>query len=207
MFKEIFIGKPLSHFHINPIVKAFVVSEMFLWSAWNSTAPIFAIFAVTHIPGGNTEIAASAFSTHLIVRVVFELISGRYLLKTTEKKKFLLTIIGILLVGMSYMGFAFIQTFFSVFLFSGLSGMGFGIASPAKNSLFSTHLDKNKESVEWGMYDAVIFIGMAFSAIAGGFIANKYGFEPLFIIAAAINMLSILPYILYLNTARRRLPS
>ncbi len=180
---------------------------MFLWSAWNSTAPIFAIFAVTHIPGGNTEVAASAFSTHLIVRVVFELMSGRYLLKTTEEKKFFLTIIGILLVGVSYLGFAFIQSFFSVFFFSGLSGMGFGIASPAKNSLFSTHLDKNKESVEWGIYDATIFIGMALAAVIGGFIANKYGFKPLFIIAAIINILSILPYLLYLNVARRALPS
>lgn len=201
MIKEIFIGRKPSDFHMNSIVKAFIISEIFLWSSWNAITPIFAIFAATKIPGGNTEIAASSFSAYLIVRVIFELISGRYLSKSTEARKFTISILGIILISLGYVGFAVTKNVASVFLFYGVIGMGLGIASPAKNSLFSMHLDKNKEVTEWSIYDGFVFMGMAMSAAIGGFVANRYGFSFLFYLIATTNLLSIIPYILY---AKRR---
>lgn len=197
MIKEVFLGRRPSHFHINPIVKAFIISEMFLWSSWNAIIPIFAIFAATKIPGGSTEVAASSFSAYLISRVIFELISGRYLSKSTEMQKFMVTIAGIILMSAGYVGFAMAKDVFSVFVFYGIIGMGLGIATPAKNSLFSMHLDKNKEVEEWSMYDGVVFLGMAMAATIGGFVANRYGFSFLFYLVAITNLLSIIPYVLY----------
>ncbi|KKQ29699.1 MAG: hypothetical protein A3H17_00800 [Candidatus Levybacteria bacterium RIFCSPLOWO2_12_FULL_37_14] len=197
MIKEIFLGKKPSDFHMNPVVKAFIISEIFLWSSWNAIIPIFAIFAATKIPGGNTEIAAASFSTYLIVRVIFELISGRYLSKSTDIQKFIISIIGIILMSVGYVGFALTKNVSSLFLFYGVIGMGLGIASPAKNSLFSSHLDKDKEVTEWSVYDGFVFMGMAMSATIGGFVANRYGFTFLFYLVAITNLLSIIPYILY----------
>ncbi len=74
-----------------------------------------------------------------------------------------------------------------------------GIAAPAKNSLFSIHLDKKKEATEWGITDAVVFICMAPASVAGGFIANSYGFPNLFYLACVINILGIIPYTLWLR--------
>lgn len=182
---------------MNSIVKAFIVSEIFLWSSWNAITPIFAIFAATKIPGGNTEIAASSFSAYLIVRVIFELISGRYLSKAKDIQKFTISILGIILISLGYVGFALTKNISSIFLFYGVIGMGLGIASPAKNSLFSMHLDKNKEVTEWSIYDGFVFMGMAMSAAIGGFVANRYGFTFLFYLVAITNLLSIIPYILY----------
>ncbi len=199
MIKEIFIGRPLKAFSINPLVKAFIVSETFLWTAWNSITPIFAIFAATKIKNSNIEIAASIFSVYLIARVIFELISGRFTQNATETKKFVVTIIGIACISISYIGLIFTINIGSLYLFSFITGIGFGIASPPKNSLFSTHLDKNEESVEWGIYDAITLIGQAFAALAGGFIANRYGFQLLFSIAAVLNLLAIIPYLLYIK--------
>jgi MFS family permease len=197
MIKEIFIGKKPSDFHINAVVKAFIVSEIFLWSSWNAIIPIFAIFAATKIPGGNTEVAASSFSTYLIVRVIFELISGRYLSKSNDARKFAMSILGIILISLGYVGFALTKNILSIFIFYGVIGMGLGIASPAKNCLFSSHLDKDKEVAEWSIYDGFVFMGMAMSATVGGFIANKYGFTFLFYLVAVTNLLSIIPYLLY----------
>ena len=197
MIKEIFIGRKPSDFHMNAVVKAFIISEIFLWSSWNAITPIFAIFAANKIPGGNTEIAASSFSAYLIVRVIFELISGKYLSRSTEARKFTISIFGIILISLGYLGFAITNTVTSLFFFYGLIGMGLGIASPAKNSLFSMHLDKNKEVTEWSIYDGFVFMGMAMSATIGGFVANRYGFDFLFYLVATTNLLSIIPYILY----------
>jgi predicted MFS family arabinose efflux permease len=197
MIKETFLGRRPSHFHMNPVVKAFIVSEIFLWSSWNAIIPIFAIFAANNITGGNTEVAASSFSAHLIVRVIFELISGRYLSKSNDSQKFTMAIIGIILISMGYLGFAVTKNIASIFIFYGVVGMGLGIASPAKNCLFSSHLDKDKEVTEWSIYDGFVFMGMAMSAAIGGFIANRYGFSFLFYTVAITNLISIIPYILY----------
>lgn len=201
MIKEIFIGRKPSDFHMNPVVKAFIISEIFLWSSWNAIIPIFAIFAANQIPGGNTEVAAASFSTYLIVRVIFELISGKYLSKSTDMQKFIISIAGIILMSLGYVGFALTKDVHSLFIYYGVIGMGLGIASPAKNSLFSSHLDKDREVTEWSMYDGFVFMGMAMSATIGGFVANRYGFTFLFYLVAITNLLSIIPYILY---AKRR---
>ena len=74
------------------------------------------------------------------------------------------------------------KTVIPIFIFYGVIGLGLGISSPVKYSLFSTHLDKNKETSEWGIYDASVFMGMAMSATIGGFIAYRYGFSLLFYI-------------------------
>lgn len=199
MLKEQFIGRNPTHFKVNPVVKAFIISEAFLWSAYNFIIPIFAIFVLNNIRNGNVQVAASAYSFFLILRVIFELITCKYFGRSNEFNKFVATIAGMLFISLGYLGFAFSHTVISLFLFFGIAGMGLGIASPVKNSLFSTHLDKNKETTEWGIYDAVTFIGMASTAALGGFVASAYGFEFLFIIAAIVNFLGILPYLLYIR--------
>lgn len=197
MIKELFIGRSITHFHINPIVKAFIISECFLWSAWNFITPIFAIFATTQITGGTIEIAAFGYSIHLISRVVFELIFGKYLMKSSIAKMLNMTIGGILLVTIAYLGFVFTNTIYQYFFFYAIAGIGFGIASPAKNTLFSTHMDKHEESIEWGLTDATVFIAIAMASAIGGFVAGNYGFRVLFILSAIINVISIIPYFLY----------
>ena len=197
MIKEFFIARRPSHFKVNSLVKAFILSEMFLWSAWNFIIPIFAIFATNEIQGGNVKIAASTFSTYLIVRVITELIAGKHLLGKKDIKKIIDTIIGTFIVAVSFIGFSLSNTVLPLFIFFGTIGIGMGISAPAKYSLFSCHLDKGKEALEWSFYDAITFTGMALSAALGGFIAAEYGFKLLFFVASLVNFIAIVPYLAY----------
>lgn len=205
MLREVFIGRNPSNFSINPLIKAFMISECFLWSGWNFIAPIFAVFVINNVKGGNIELAASGYSVHLIVRVIFELISGRYLSKSSEDKMLKMTILGILILALSYIGFVFTNTILVFFLFYALAGIGLGIASPAKGTLFSSHLDRDKATVEWGLTDASAFISIALAASLGGFIAGQYGFRILFVLSAILTTVSILPYLLYSNKIKREI--
>lgn len=197
MLINCFLGRKPSHFQMNKLVKLFIISEVFIWSAWNFVIPIIAIFAASQIKGGNIEIAAMAFSVCLITRVIFELFCSKYLARVRTSWQLIIIISGLVLMSISYLGFAFANTVSWLFIFYALVGMGIGIATPIKNSLFSTHLDKNKEVAEWGIYDALVFVGMAISSAIGGFIAHQFGFQILFIISAVINLLGIIPYLLY----------
>lgn len=200
MLVDYFLGRKPSHFlKVDPIVKAFIISDSFLWSAWNFITPIFAVFVTEQIEEGNIEIAAAGFSVYLISRVMFELLSGRFAANFTDKKKISMIILGILLLSVAYLGFSKASSIWQIFTFYVVAGAGLGIATPVKNSLFSVHLDKNKEATEWSIADATSFIAMALSATLGGFIAGVYGFRALFIIAASVNLLAIPPYLLYLK--------
>lgn len=202
MLKEPFLGLKPSHYQMNSLVKSFIASEVLIWSAWNSAMSIIAIFAATKLVGGNIEIAATALSVHLMVRVGAELFTSRVLSRINESRKFLIIISGITIISVSFIGFAVTNSTGYFFIFYALAGVGLGIATPLKNSLFSTHLDKNKEASEWSIYDAMVFIGMAASAAIGGVVAKNYGFQTLFLIAAAVNLMGIIPYYLY---AQKRL--
>lgn len=204
MLRELFIGKRPSNFRINPLVKAFIISECFLWSAWNFIIPIFAIFAVNNIIGGKIELAASGYSIHLVFRVIFELIIGRYLSRGSDSQMLRIAIFGILLLTVSYLGFIITTTILMFFFYYAVAGIGFGILSPAKNTLFSTHLDKDKASVEWGITDATTFISIATAAALGGFIAGQYGFRVLFILSAIMNTISVIPYLLHLGRLKEK---
>ncbi len=195
--------RELSNFRVNPVIKAYIIADTILWSSWNLFNPILAIFILSQVRGGSIETAASAYSTHLISRVIFELISARYLINTSEKKKFQIAIIGMLFLSIAYIGFALSTSVMDVILCYVISGFGIGIATPAKSALFATHLDKHREATEWGITDAVAFICIAAATTLGGIIAKVYGFPTLFLIASVLNVLGTLPYIQFLPLGRR----
>lgn len=79
-----------------------------------------------------------------------------------------------------------------------IAGVGLGLSSPAKNALFSIHIEKNKEATDWSISDAVTFGCMALAATLGGFFETLYGFSVLFIIASVINLFGAIPFILFI---------
>ena len=202
MLRGVFIGRLPTHFQINPLIRVYILAETILFSAYNAVIPIFAIFVTNNISGGSVEIAASSYSTYLIFRVLFEIVSGMKIAKVSDRNKILVTMLGITIVSISYIGFALSTTIWTIFIFFAVMGIGLGIASPAKNSLFSTHLDKHRETTEWAMLDAAVFTGMALSASLGGFIAMRYGFPLLFYVVAILTILSLIPYFAYLSSSK-----
>lgn len=203
MVRESFAGHNPSHFKVNSVVKAFIISETFLWSAHHFITPILSIFVARDVSGGNVKIAATTFSVFLIVRVIFELMSGRLLEGKNDRSKMLTTILGMSVITVGYASYALTQNITHLFISACITGIGLGIASPAKNALFSVHLDKNRETMEWGVRDSAVFGSMAVAAALGGFIADEYGFTTLFTAAAILNSIGIVPYILYLKKRRK----
>ena len=195
------MNKTVSRLKINSVIKAVILAEMLLWSGWNFIMPIFSIY-ITQLPDGSIEKAATSFSIYLFARVVFGLLSGKVLNKKRARYKFFVLMLGMSILSFSYLGLAFSKNVEGVYFFYAVIGFALGIASPAKNSLFSNNINKEKSTLIWGALDAGVFLSMAVSTIVGGFIAQKFGFEILFFIAAAINILAIIPYILYIRYFR-----
>jgi len=196
MFKQHYLKIPTSQFVVNPIVKAFIISESLLWSGWNLVIPIAALFIADSVRGGNIQIAATGYSVYLTVRVIFELISGKYLARSSDRHKLFAASVGVVLTSISLFLFAFSSSVLGVFISYAISGLGFGIGAPSKNALFSIHLDKDSETTEWGVADGFTYICMALATALGGFIAEQFGFKLLFIVAGSVSLLGCIPYLL-----------
>lgn len=197
MVGEQFLGRNPSHFHFNPVVKAFIFSEIFVWSSWNLIIPIFSVFVTTTVEGGSIQLAGTALSAYLITRVVVELVTGKYISTRGLGREIYASVLGIALISVSLVGLAFSSHIWAVFAFISLAGAGVGIAAPAKTTMFSTHLDHKKEALKWSELDAFVLVGVALATALGGFIVGQYGFRLLYLIAALVNIIGAIPYLLY----------
>ena len=191
---------------LNPVVKAFIFSEIFFWSGWNFIIPIVAVFVISEIPGANVQTAASAFTLHIVTRIITELYVSRKIKATTNIRRIWVDCIGIAILSVGYFGIAFLRSQEALFLFYALAGFSFGLSSPAKLALFSSNLEKNSETTSWGTYDSFVLIGMAISTSVGGYVAGTFGFTALFLLASVVNLLGILPYVLFVMAHRRKSP-
>jgi len=199
MLIESFLNRHPSHFKGNEAVRAFIFAETLLWSGWNFFFPLIGVFVIEEFDGGSLEAVATAYSFYLISRVGMELLSAKFFVGKGDKLKLSVATVGTLILGLGYLGFLVVDSIPLLFCVYVILGIGLGIASPAKFSLFSVHLDKDKEATEWSVYDATTFVGMAISGIAGGIVASRFGFDVLFIVACFLNLLSILPYFFLLG--------
>lgn len=141
------------------------------------------------------EVVAIAYSVYLIWRVLTELLSGKMLNKSSDKARLGISVLGMLILALGYIAFIFASSVMALYGVYSLLGIGLGISTPAKFALFSDHLDKTKASYEWGIYDAISLFGMAVAGIVGGYIANNFGFDLLFLTASIFCLAGVFPYV------------
>jgi MFS family permease len=188
---------------LNPAVRAFVISEALFWSGWNFVAPIFSIFVVKDIPGATVSQAAYAFTLYLVCRMLVELFVSRKAGALSNPQRAVIDVVGMVVVSLSYLCIALQANLLTVYVFYAVAGVGFGISSPVKYSLFSRSLEKETEASVWGLYDVVTLSGMALATSLGGFVADAYGFKSLFLLAATVNILGALPYLFFIRWWRQ----
>jgi len=79
-----------------------------------------------------------------------------------------------------------------------MSATAYSMAVPAWRILFTNYIDKKLIGFEWSLEDVGVGIATATSASVGAYIANRFGFEILFVIISAFGMIATgILYILY----------
>jgi len=56
-----------------------------------------------------------------------------------------------------------------------------GMNVPGYSAIFTRHIDKDQEAFDWSVRTALIGLGSGASGALGGIIANRFGFNTLFI--------------------------
>ncbi|HNW96630.1 MAG TPA: MFS transporter [Candidatus Paceibacterota bacterium] len=175
---------------INKVIKVLITADFFMLSAVGMASPIFAVFITDHIQGGNLALVGYVSTVYLLVKAFFQLIFGTWIdKKDNEKYDFYLMIVGSIIASLAPLGYMFSTLPWHVYLIEGLNGLGFAMNLPAWYAIFTRHIDRGQEGFQWSLETMLVALGSAITASAGGYLAERYGFNLIFILMSAFSLL------------------
>jgi MFS family permease len=179
-------------FPFNKIIKALLLSDVFIFSAWGLVSPILAIFVVNHIEGGTVEVAGIAVGVYWITKSLLQIPVGRYLDRTDgERDDYWVMIAGLTLASLTPLLFLVSTQPWHVYGLQVIHAVGMGLAIPPWGGIFTRHIDRGKEAQTWSTDSSVLGIGVGITGIVGGIVAKEIGFTPLFIGVSVFGLLGV----------------
>lgn len=183
---------------VNPVVRVLIVSDFFILAGIGFLAPVLPIFIAEEIAGGSTRVSGFAAAIYMLMWV-FQLPVGWFLdSRGKERDDFIFIVLGSLITAISLALFIFAKTPLHIYLIQALAGFSRAIDLPAWYSIFTKKIDRHKESYEWSLENITVGLALAAVGAASGLIAERYGFQVLFLVAAALTFMgSVVLFLLY----------
>lgn len=172
---------------INPVVMIMIYSDFLITLGAGFLSPIFAVFLTDQIEGGS--LAVAGFSTTLfwvvksLVQVPVSITADRI---RGERDDFLFITVGSFIVAtVPLLYYLWATQVWHVYLLQILDGIGYGLLTPPWLAVFTRHIDKHRENVEWTIHSNIIGLAFAVAAAVGGVLAEQFGFRLIFLMVSA----------------------
>lgn len=167
---------------INHVIRTLVMSDLFINAGFSVFGPVFAVFVTKQIAGGSLEVIGFAAAIFQIFKSGLQIPIARYLDRNHgEYDDFYSMVLGTALVVMVPFAYIFASSTTHIYIIQAIYGIGAAFTIPPWYAIFSRHLDKMQENVEWSMDSIAIGVGAAASAAIGGVLAQKFGFQFVFL--------------------------
>lgn len=178
---------------INRVIKILILSDFFLMGAWGLIMPVFAIFILQKIEGGDASVAGIAVGIYWISKSLIQVPIGRWLDKNHgEKDDFWAMILGMSLASLTPLGFIFASQPWHIYGLQFIQALGMAFTIPSWGGIFTRHIDKGKEAMTWGLESSSLGLGTGIAGIIGGLVAKVFGFTMLFIGVSILGFISTL---------------
>jgi len=175
---------------INRIVKYLILSDLVFYTGWGLISPIFAIFIVEKIVGGNVFVAGLSSAVYLILIALLRVPMGIFLdSKPEERDDYWFLTVGLFIAALIPFGFIFSKFPWHIYLLQAIHAIGMAMSLSAWPAIFTRHIDKGKESTEWGLDATSVGLGAGISGAIGGWAVTKFGFNPVFIAVGIIGLI------------------
>ena len=79
-----------------------------------------------------------------------------------------------------------------IYLVEFIYGIGAAFAYPSWSSIFTANLEKGKRGFQYSIYSSSVSVGTAITAAAGAWVADKIGFEMVFIFTGIMALIGML---------------
>lgn len=171
---------------INKSLKILFLSNSLFVFASSLLGPLYALY-VEGIDGKILSVSFSWFA-FIVSSLLFTYLVGKYGDRIKEKEYLLLA--GYLLRAFVWIFFIFVTNLSSLIILQILLGVGEALGSPAFESIFATHLDKEQPISNYSTWKLFEKLAIAVATLLGGFIVSLGGFSPLFTIMSFLAFIS-----------------
>ncbi|MFZ3073862.1 MAG: MFS transporter [Minisyncoccales bacterium] len=169
-------------FKVNRIIKFLLLSDFVFWSGWGLVAPIFAIFIVDKVVGGNEFVVGISTAIYSALSALLRIPLGLFLdNQPHERSDLWFAITGLWIASLSSLFFAFAFLPWHIYVLQAIHATGMAMNLSGWTALYTRHIDKGRESTEWGISAVSVGVGAALTAVIGGWMAANFGFKAVFI--------------------------
>ncbi len=167
---------------VNKIIRFLLLSDFIFWSGWGLISPIFAIFIIDQIQGGNEFVVGISTAIYSAISTLLRIPLGLFLdNQPHERSDLLFAIIGLCVASLAAFGFVFASLPWHIYVLQTVHAVGMAMNLSGWTALYTRHIDKGRESTEWGIDAVSVGVGAAVTAIVGGWAATKFGFDIVFL--------------------------
>lgn len=183
----------LSGIKIDKIIQFLTYSDILMLSGWGLINPILAVFFTEQIIGGSVAVAGLASTIYFATKCVFQIPIARFIdLRKGEWDDFWIMIFGSLLITLAPFMLIFATFPWHIYIIQIIHGVGGALSYPSWMAIFTRHIDKKEEGLEWSLYYTATDIGSALTAGLGGFLALTFGYRNLFAIVGVLSLIGTL---------------
>lgn len=198
-------GKWLEGVRIGKVVQFLTYSDIMMMSGWGLVSPILAVYFTENITGGSVAVAGLASTIYFLVKSVVQVPVARWIdLRRGEKDDYWIMILGSILITLSAFAYVLVRYPWQLYLVQVLYGLGGALSYPSWLAIFTRHIDKNEEGLEWSLYYTATDLGAALTAGLGGLMAERLGFIPLFFTVGTMSAIGTLFLVGIVGSLRRR---
>ena len=165
-----------------------MISDIMILTSFGLIEPILAIFFKEDLIGGTILMAGLASTIFLLVKSSVQLPFSKYVDKHNYTTRVRWLIFGSFMIAIVPFIYIFAKNIYVIFAAQAIYGIGGGLAYPTWLGLWSTHLDKKKESFEWSLYSTFTGLGVAATAAIGAALAQYVGFTFTFALVGIVSL-------------------
>lgn len=183
------------------------MSDFVLNAGFSVFAPVFAVFVTNQISDGSLRVIGFAAAITQITKVLFQIPVARILDKNHgEYDDFYAIIFGGTLMALTPFMYLVATQSVHVYIIQAIYGLGLAFLVPPWYAIFSRHLDKSHENIEWSLESVSIGIASAGAAAIGGILAQRYGFSLVFVIGGILALVGVVIQIRIYGDIRQKVP-
>lgn len=178
---------------VNPKIKLLTLADVFSLYGINLLSPIFSVFVVEKVKGGSLTGVGIAMGINLFMTEILALLMALYFDKTKgnrdEYNFLLLGYFGLAVLPLFYI---WVSKMWQVYLLQFLSGSFAALGYSAWRGLYARSVDRGRESFEWTFNAAANGLVAASAAFVSGFLADKFGYNYVFLVSPFIGLFGII---------------